>query len=279
LHRLTPEAVNKWKVSAMASDSPIQQKHSSATVRSILLCSKAMFSKQIRKHLTLQLPSPLPFDDVALPKVGNRRYRSEINPSLLLQQAQRELAEARPELYKALLLAIGAGLRRDEIDKLQWSQIKWDKSLIRIEVSEHAGTKSRESEADVHVDSGLLEILKSYLPKPGHKCSAFVIESPVQPRLSAKNHHYRCNRTFKQLIEWLRSKGLKARNGIHALRKEFGSLICQQAGIFAASTALRHSSIALTRDVYVDNKAPAVLNIGALLNSQPATKTRKAKVA
>lgn len=280
LDKLAPERVNDWKVRELkaASKNPLLLKRASVTIRSVLLSSKALFASDIRKHLTLRLPSPLPFEGVELPPVGKSRYKSEINPALLLTAAKRELAEGvqgenqpanpRPELFKIVLLALGAGLRRDEIDKLQWKQIQWDRNAIRVETTEHGSTKSAESEADVDVDPGLLEILKTYMPKPG-KASPFVIQSPVKPRpASTRNHHYRCNRLFKELIDWLRGKGLTARNALHSLRKEFGSQICAQAGIYAASVALRHSSINLTREFYIDKKQPAFLAISKLLDTE-----------
>jgi len=279
LDKLTPDRVNEWKVRELkaASKNPLQLKRASVTIRSILLSSKALFNPEIRKHLTLRLPSPLPFDGVTLPEAGKSRYKSEIEPALLLTAAKRELAQGiqgdgqpiklRPELYKILLLALGAGLRRDEIDKLQWSQVQWQRNAIRVETTEHGSTKSADSEADVDVDPGLLEILKSYLPAPG-KASPFVIVSSIKPRPeSVKNHHYRCNRLFKDLVAWLRGKGIRSRNALHALRKEFGSQICAQAGIYAASSALRHSSIVLTREYYVDKKQPAVFHVSKLLNA------------
>ena len=69
LDRLTPEKINNWKVSGLkkASKNPLQLKHASVTMRSILLSSKALFSANIRRHLTLRLPSPLPFEGVTLP--------------------------------------------------------------------------------------------------------------------------------------------------------------------------------------------------------------------
>ncbi len=282
LDRLTPEKVNHWKVGVLkeASRNPLQLKHASVTVRSVLLSSKALFSPNIRRHLTLRLPAPLPFDGVTLPEAGKSRYKSEVNPADLLTAAKRELADGiqgenqpanpRPELFKILLLALGAGLRRDEIDKLQWNQIVWLKNKIRIETTEHGGTKSAESEAEVDVDPGLLDILKAYQPEPKNG-SPFVIVSNVKPRpQSVANHHYRCNRLFNELIAWLRAHGLKSRNALHALRKEFGSQICAQAGIFAASSALRHSSINLTREYYVDKKQASVFAVSKLLTSSAA---------
>lgn len=291
LDGLTPDKINDWKVRQLkeASKNPLQLKRAGVTLRSILLSSKALFTQEIRQHLTLRLPSPLPLEGVSLPEAGKSRYKSEINPGLILAAAKRELADGimgegqpvtpRPELFKILLLALGAGLRRDEIDKLQWRQIQWDRSAIRVETTENGGTKSADSEADVDVDPGLLEILKGYMPKPG-KGSPFVIESPVKPRpQSTRNHHYRCNRLFNDLVEWLRGKGLSARNALHALRKEFGSQICAQAGIYAASVALRHSSINLTREYYIDKKHATFLEVSKLLqeavqpDNQGATQT------
>ena len=163
---------------------------------------------------------------------------------------------------------LGAGLRRDEIDKLQWKQIQWHRNAIRVEVTQFGSTKSADSEADIDVDPGLLDILKTYMPKPGNG-TPFVIESPIAPRPeSVRNHHYRCNRQFREVVEWLRSKGLSSRNALHALRKEFGSQICAQAGIYAASVALRHSSINLTREYYVDKKQPAFLAVSKLMQDQ-----------
>lgn len=291
LDRLTPDRVNDWKVRELkaASKSPLQLKRTSVTVNGILRGGKALFTPEIRKHLTLRLPSPLPFEGVTLPEVGRSRYKSEIEPALLLTAAKRELAEGiqgenrpanpRPELFKIVLLALGAGLRRDEIDKLQWSQVQWHRNAIRVETTEHGRTKSAESEADVAVDPGLLQILKSYMPKPG-KGSPFVIESPIEPRPDAATyHHYRANHEFAELVTWLRGKGIKSRNPLHSLRKEFGSQICAQAGIFAASVALRHSSIVLTRDYYLDLKQPAVFQVSKLLETPTPAEATKAAAA
>jgi integrase len=291
LDKLTPEKINDWKVRKLtaASKNPLKHKRASVTTRSILLSSKALFSPDIKKHLTLRLPSPLPFEGVALPEAGKSRYKSEIEPAVLLTAAKRELADGitaegqpanpRPELFKIVLLALGAGMRRDEIDKLQWKQIQWQRNSIRVETTEHGSTKSAESEADIDVDPGLLEILKAYMPKPG-KGSPFVIASKIQPRPdSARNHHYRCNRSFNEVVQWLRGKGVTARNALHSLRKEFGSQICAQAGIYAASVALRHSSINLTREFYIDKKQPTFLAISKMMSGAVEAKGESSSAA
>jgi len=57
--------------------------------------------------------------------------------------------------------------------------------------------------------------------------------------------------------------GLKIhlRNPMHSLRKEYGSLICEQAGIYAASMALGHSDIRITQASYLDSKKKVVVDI------------------
>lgn len=46
---------------------------------------------------------------------------------------------------KIFLLASMAGLRRNEIDKLEWSAFRWEQSVLRIENSMHFQTKNERS--------------------------------------------------------------------------------------------------------------------------------------
>ena len=263
LARLTPERVDDWKHREQdaAAGNPLKLKQTKVTVRSVLLNSKALFNEKFRGDIGLRLPDPLPFEGVTLPKVGKSRYQSTVNPAELLAAARKELAGGDAEGFKILLLSLGAGLRRDEIDTLQWSQIQWHRNAINIETTEHGATKTDSSENDVSVDPGLLKILKKYRPKAG---TGFVIESDVKPRNKPTYHHYRCNRHFKRLAKWLRSKGVTGFRPIHTMRKEFGSQVCSAGGIYAASRQLRHSSIVMTREIYTDSK-PAVFEISKLM--------------
>jgi integrase len=59
---------------------------------------------------------------------------------------------------------------------------------------------------------------------------------------------------FKRLTAWLQAHGVEDRNALHTLRNEFGTQINRSHGLFAASAALRHASIQLTRAVYVAKK-------------------------
>jgi integrase len=209
---------------------------------------------------------------------GTTRYKSEVSAQALFAAAQRELCEGacaidddayadRKEQFKILVLALGAGLRRDEIDTLTWGQINFETRQMRIETNAYTSLKSADSEDEVDIDESVLEIMR-HLKNGG--LSDFVINSEVKPRTGTTYHHYRCQRHFNGLIEWLRGKGITARNPIHALRKEFGSLICAQAGIYVASHALRHSDIRITRDSYLDRKERVVVKLGLETSVQPS---------
>lgn len=281
LDKLTSQRIERWKVNylkAAAAKDPLANKRAKTTVNSLIRGSKSLFAPSVVKGLTVCLPKPLPFDGVENVSLPRSRYKSEINPSLLLVQAQRELADADPECFKILLLALGAGLRRDEIDSLSWKQMEWMRQTIRVETTIHTAAKSDDSESEVDVDPGLMEIFKSFMAASD---SEFVIRSDVAPKPNtATYHHYRCTRHFNRLIAWLRTKGVSARTPLHSLRKEFGSQICATNGIFAASVALRHSSIQITRDHYLDKKQRIFMPMGDLVQSgAPATELPKTEVA
>lgn len=124
----------------------------------------------------------------------------------------------------------------------------------------------------VDVDPALMKLFRKFEDKA---TTDFVIESNVTPIGGANWHHYRCNCAFTRFNAWLRDKGVDTPNPTHTLRKEFGTLICQKFGIFAASGALRHSDIRLTREHYVDRRGRIHLEVGKMLTGK--FDTRKSK--
>ena len=54
--------------------------------------------------------------------------------------------------------------------------------------------------------------------------------------------------------EWLRIHGVDALKPLHTMRKEIGSIIASEHGIFEASRYLRHSDIRITSAIYADKK-------------------------
>ena len=162
-----------------------------------------------------------------------------------------------------MLLALCAGLRRREIDLLEWSAFRWDEGILRIETTAYFNAKSEDSIGDVAIDPEIMTLFRGYRAKA---TSTFVIESSIGPRPGAAWMHYRCRSMFKRLSGWLRAHGVKSRTPLHTLRKEFGSIINQQYGIHAASSALRHADLAITSQHYVDSRNRAAVGLGYLLS-------------
>jgi hypothetical protein len=155
-----------------------------------------------------------------------------------------------------------AGLRRNEIDKLQWLAFRWNHGVIRIQATEFFAPKTADGEGDVSVDKELLALFRGWHARA---TSAFVVESDSEPQANSRYTHYRAQRHFDALTEWLRAKGIGVAKPLHELRKEFGSQICAKYGIYAASRMLRHSRITTTAAHYLDQKDRVTVGLGSLL--------------
>ena len=100
----------------------------------------------------------------------------------------------------------------------------------------------------------------------------FVIRSANAPRNPATYKYYRAQQHFAELCAWLRGKGVTGQCPIHTLRKEFGRLLTEGFGIYAASTALRHSSVQVTAAFYADETRRIV---PSLLGRKSITETNQ----
>jgi integrase len=266
---LTPSAVQEWRIrfTTRANSNPMAQKRARISCNSVLRQARALFSEKVLPFITeLKLPTPPPFTKAKLFKRESTRYVSKIDPKKLLQVAKRELADSDPEVFKAFLLALGTALRRGEIDKLLWVQIDFKLKVIHLEITEHGGLKSRESENDVPMDDGLYALLMAYQDKA---TGPFVIESPSPVQCEAEyGQRYRCEKIWGRLIAWLRFRGVDTPKPVHTLRKEAGSMVNKTAGIYAASRFLRHKDIQVSAAYYVDNKDRTVVDIQSMLEEK-----------
>jgi integrase len=255
---LTPAVVQKWKRNflARAGDDPTRLRAAKISVNSFLRRAKSLFAPRAIKHLSIKLP-PSPFEGVKFEPRQSQRYFSTINAEQLIAAARDELAQSDPPVFIAFALMIFAGLRRNEVDKLEWSAFRWDQNIVRIETTRHLRVKTEHSIGDVSVDPELIEILRGYAAKAS---SDFVIESENSPRTG-----YRAELVFERLIAWLRSKGVTAKKPLHTLRKECGSLVNRRFGLSAARDVLRHASITITAEHYIDRARRATTGLGHLL--------------
>jgi len=272
LAEITPAKVQKWKqtfVNDRGAAGALDEKTARGTANSILRKAKALFSKTVLTvtWAELALPSPLPFDGVALFKkkqLKTMRYESKIDAKALVLAAMEELPEIDHEAFKIFLLAILAGLRRGEIDSLLWSSIDFKEGKISVEVTNYGGTKSEDSENWVHAEKELLDILRGYRARAK---GPFVIESEREPRPGA-DYFYRAEKAFQTLNEWLKGKGVSDRKPLHTLRKEAGTLVYEKFGIYAAQRHLRHSDIRITTQFYADQKERVSTGLGGLLSGE-----------
>jgi integrase len=274
LIRITPARVQAWKVARLkaAGESPAVQRSAKRTINSYIRCSRALFSRKILKFVNLVLPSPLPFEGVALEQAGSMRYQSSMVVADLVAAANKELKREHPEAYKIFVLGLFAGLRRNEIDGLEWSALGWSTNVIRVKNTDVLHLKSDESEGVVAVDHEVIKGLKAF-----HKLSQsnFVVTSQRPPRPNSELAYYRCEQHFDFLNEWLRGKGIDANKPIHELRKELGALVVSKHGIYAASRVLRHSDIGTTARHYADQKHRISVGLGKLLAEVVPRKRRR----
>ena len=274
LGKITPEKVQKWKVAFIraAGDSPSAQQSAKRTVNSYIRCSRSLFSSKTLKFLRIELPALLPFAGVELEKSGSMRYSSTLDVQKLIEQAREELKINEVEAYKIFLLGLFAGLRRAEIDGLEWSAIDWQNHSIRVNYTDVLHVKADGSAATVAVDQELLVELKELSQKEPER---FVVTSHLRARPGSDLPYYRCEHHFKILTDWLRTKGVKANKPLHELRKELGALIASKHGIFAAAHVLRHSDISTTARHYADQKHRVTVGLGKMLLS-PGLKSESA---
>ena len=231
------------KFIAKAGGDVILQRRARVSLKAFLRNAKAAIAAAV-KGGGITIAGSRPFDGFTVSGATATAYRSELDAAKLIRDARSELAKADPEAFRAILLALGAGLRRSEIENLKWRHV--DVAACQIRVESHAGwqTKNSSSERSVDVDAGTVAALGT----PADPSDAVV---PPMATDAA--------------VRWLRSKGVTAEKPLHSLRKEFGSLVFKAADLLTASRQLGHSSLAVTAEVYVETRTKAAPAIGAML--------------
>jgi integrase len=256
LASLLPADVQAWKNRRLraAEADPLAKRRAITTVNSLIRNAKALFGKKVLPFVEqkITVPRPLPFDDVGMEKGPSLRYVSKVDAYAILARAKDELAENEPEAFKVLILALVCGLRRSEIDHLLWRTFDFSRGLLHIENTEYHQLKSEDSAGVIDLDADTAALFKGF--RASNPKSLFVIESPNAPRAERTARCYRCNAVFERVNEWLRLQGVDTMKPLHTMRKEIGSIIASEHGIFEASRYLRHSDIRITSAIYADKK-------------------------
>jgi integrase len=264
LAEVTPQKVQEWKRSFLARAGPDATALRTARIslNAILRRARSLFSPRKLRHMALTVPRPLPFEGVEFEARQSMKYRSRIDVEKLIAHARQELEDKDPEAYKVFLLAIGLGLRRKEIDLLEWLSFRWNENVVRIEPTRYFHPKSEDSIADLPVDPEVMDVFRKHFAKAK---GSFVIRSDRPPLPPRPHQYFRCDPIFDRLVVWLRKHGLHGNKPLHTLRKEYGSLLTRTYGIHAASRALRHADLRTTSEHYSDSTARATPGVGRLL--------------
>ena len=149
LSALIPDRLNEWRVHYIKKRevNPQARQRAVRSANSYLRCARALFSKKWLDRLNIRLPHPMPFQGVKVEKGRAPKYTSSIDAKRLFIDAKIELAESDPSAYLAFLLGLGVGLRKGEIDGLEWKHCHIDKGIIQVMPTEHRSLKSEESAA------------------------------------------------------------------------------------------------------------------------------------
>jgi len=269
---IMPREILAWKNKRLreAERDPLAKRRAIVTVNSLMRNAKSLFGKKLLPFIeqSITLPRPLPFDGVSLEKEPSLRYVSKMDPYVILALAKKELRDAEPEAFKVILLALVCGLRRAEIDNLLWRAFDFNGSTLLVESSEYHELKSEDSAGKIDLDADTCAVFQGYRAKS--PSAPFVVKSDLKPQTKPKVGRYRCKPVFDTVVAWLRKNGVDGHKPLHTLRKEIGSIIASEHGIFEASRYLRHADIHITSAFYADKKKTVTPRTFAGLLGNPA---------
>ena len=228
-------------------------------------------ASQKRKRATWTL-KPLAFDELNA-AVEMARERLKDNPTFLAQQER--LGVERALAYK---VAVTTGLRRGELASLTIGQLDLDSNFPHI-VLKAADEKNRQGNS-IPLRRDVADELREWIStmQTGKRGSEGVIafrRSPVAEKLPASRRLFTIPKAFCKILNRdLKAAGIPKSDDrgrtidVHALRHTFGTNL-SKAGVAprVAQSAMRHSSIDLTMNVYTD---PRLLDVQGAVESLPS---------
>ncbi|MCB1099602.1 MAG: tyrosine-type recombinase/integrase [Verrucomicrobiae bacterium] len=240
---------------ARAGQDPKRLDSAKVSFNRIVRNAKSIASKKLRPDIAelLVLPEPLFFDNVSAEDEPSMAYESQIDPGELMAKAVKELAEDDAEVFKAFVLCFLLGLRRSEADSLLWRHVDLQAGKVKVEPTEYNPLKSRKSKRTIPLADSTLSWFRAWAAA-APRSDEFVLRSPFAPyTVPRKTPVYRCRKTFKRLIDWLRTEGgIGSRTPIHTLRKECGTFLLKNQQLAVVSRYLGHTSISITMKHYAD---------------------------
>jgi len=280
---LSAETISRWtKQYVMKRDSgPDAARKARNSCNTYLRNAKALFNDDLLKVAKLE-ELENPFRGVKGYSPERKRYRSNFDAQVLIAKAQEELTAKqaddetkdqyfrRQEAFKALVLFAFSAIRRNEADLLLWQQVNLDQGFIDIVRTRYFEPKSDSAVGRISLDDDAVAMLRQF--RKNDPQGAFVLRGPA-PRKVSSHPSYRCEKTFRRLIKWLKNYSTPSgdqpfanvQKPLHEIRKEIGAILASNHGIFAAMRFLRHAEISTTERYYADQKE--TLTAGLKLSS------------
>ena len=277
LDRITPADVKLWRNDQLrqAGADPLARNRAVITTNSLIRNARALFGRKILSDLRalVNLPPVLPLDGVTLEKAPSLRYQSKVDARSILAAARDQLAGEDQEAFKLLILCLVCGLRRSEADLLTWRAFDFSGHKLTLCDTEFHRLKSADSAGIIDLDKETTAFFKTCRDA---STGQFVLNGP-QHAPPGRNRAYRAEATHQRLMEWLRTQGVADARPLHTMRKEIGSIMATEHGLFVAQRYLRHSTPTITAAIYADVKKPFTAGLGACLatvdNDSPASPT------
>lgn len=205
------------------------------TFASAISAASGVFQKHaLEYYAARKVPVSNPFANLQTdkPKVEPYHPISDELRQAIFNDCQTELE---PENALIVLMALGIGLRRSEIEAAvpSWFSKQGDKVMVNIrETGEFRPKSGKSGMVPIHPD-----LYETLLRLRGKSESPYFVASD-----SKKTSEGRIWERVRTVNKWLRSKGLNDRKPLHALRKECGSHIAKKYGILEASKILRNTT-------------------------------------
>lgn len=239
-------------------DELIRSGKSPSTIASAVMPLRGIYNRALRRGEIIQSPM-----------VGLDMPAYETQPMRIAAPAEAMmLLAAVPEADRSIwATAMFAGLRRGELQALDWEAIDFDAGLLRVERAYDSvarlfiAPKSRAGERTVPIVPQLREFLEPLSPAPGESRRRLVWtqEDGVTP-FSDASIGYRAKR------DWARHGRQPIR--LHECRHTFASLlIAAGANAKAISKIMGHESIQITFDRYGHMLPGAEEEVGELLDA------------
>jgi integrase len=255
LSAITDAKVNKWKMTFYAAAEPTETARNKRKISANLYLrnARSLFAKRLAKSTGMELPSPLPFAGVEFFGGTDSKYFSTFDIQELLEVARKYLAPMDPDAYSVVLLASFVGLRRNEIDLLEWPSIDFEREMLQLRITDHYSPKTPDSLRAVPLrDPDVLDWFRQR--KLAHGASSGFVVAPMVPYApDERMDYYRCDELLDRVVAWLKTNGVGENKALHALRKEAGSNIVGRKGLMSAATFLRHKTPTVTAQHYTDS--------------------------